>query len=194
MQTFAHRCSLSATMMIAFSTSITASAQIVIQGDGAPRACYLSVKAGDQGRPATIKKCLDALESYDLSLKNRTALHTNIGILYMRAGKYEKATAWFDTSIALAPKTAETYINYAAALIHSNDFTGAIKMANIALEYNPTREKNPEALYNRAIAYDRLEKHGHAYRSLKQALELRPDWPPALKAIDNYEVSTKTNG
>jgi hypothetical protein len=28
----------------------------------------------------------------------------------------------------------------------------------------------------------------------KRALELRPDWPPALKAIDNYEVTPKSSG
>jgi hypothetical protein len=49
----------------------------------------------------------------------------------------------------------------------------------------------PEALYNRAIAYDRLDEFSLAYKDLKEALVLRPDWDVALKAINNYEVVPK---
>ena len=47
----------------------------------------------------------------------------------------------------------------------------------------------PEALYNCAMAYDNMKRYGEAYADLKKALTLRPDWAPALRAIDNYEVT-----
>jgi lipoprotein NlpI len=50
----------------------------------------------------------------------------------------------------------------------------------------------PEALYNRAVAYDRLENYKGAYKDLKQALVLRPDWEPALALLSGYQVQTRT--
>jgi len=181
---------ISAMAMLAFPTS--SFAQVIIHGDGAPRQCYLSVKFGDPGRHSTIKNCLNALETPGLNRKNRAAMSTNIGILYMRAGKHDKAKKWYDEALEIAPNIAETYVNYSAALIYSDNPRKAIQMADKALEFDT--DKKPEALYNRAIAYDRIEDFNRAYRDLKQALTLRPEWPPALKAIDNYIVASKSTG
>jgi len=49
----------------------------------------------------------------------------------------------------------------------------------------------PEALYNRAIAYDRLQNYKGAYKDLKQALVLRPDWEPAMNLLSGYQVTTR---
>ena len=110
----------------------------------------------------------------------------------MRAGNLDQAKEWYDNSLEIAPNIAETYVNYSAALIHLNDPRKAIEMASKALEFET--DKRPEALYNRAIAYDRIDDYNRAYRDLKQALTLRPEWPAALKAIDNYIVAPKPTG
>ena len=82
---------------------------------------------------------------------------------------------------------AEIYINYGASLIHIGDYNGAVTAINKAIDLETV--KMPEALYNRAIAYDRLENYKGAYKDLKQALVLKPEWPAALKVLENYTVT-----
>jgi len=50
----------------------------------------------------------------------------------------------------------------------------------------------PEALYNRAIAYNRLNNYKGAYNDLKQALVLKPEWTAALKALESYTVTKQS--
>ena len=161
-------------------------AQSLVFGDGSAKACYYDVKHGNPGRPDAIKTCQFALRSKDTMAHDIAATHVNLGILYMRSGQYKKARGHYEKAISLRPDLSESYINYAADLIYLGQPHKAIKAANKAIALGT--EKKPEALYNRALAYDRLEKYDSAYRDLKKALELKPNWKPALKAIDNYEV------
>lgn len=167
----------------------TASAQLIVNGAGEARDCYLAVKQGDPGRRSTIRDCQKALTNINLDRKDEASTHVNIGILYMRAGEYEKAQASYNAAIDMRPKLSESYINRAASYIYMGDYNGAISDVNMALELGT--DKRPEALYNRAIAYDNLDQFSKAYYDLKEALELRPDWEPAMKAISNYKVVSK---
>jgi len=67
------------------------------------------------------------------------------------------------------------------------EYQAAITAIDKSIELGTT--KMPEALFNRAMAYDHLKQYNKAYADLKKALELRPDWAPALAAIDNYEAT-----
>jgi len=176
-------------LILALCAANTASAQLIINGAGEARDCYLSVKNGDQGRKTTIRDCEQALRNISLSPKDEASTHVNIGILYMRAGDFDKAQASYGEAIDMRPKLSEAYINRAASMIYTGQYQVAIKDANMALELGT--DKRPEALYNRAIAYDNLDQFNQAYYDLKEALELRPEWPPAMKAISNYQVVSK---
>lgn len=173
-----------------FSLSMTASAsaQIVVQGGGAARDCYMSTKMGNPGRLGTIKTCRVALTEA-LSNKDLAATHVNLGVLLMRKGDYSDAQTHYAKAIKLRPNLAEAHINHAASLIYTADYSAAVKSIDMAIEIGT--EKLPEALYNRAVAYDRLENYKGAYKDLKQALVLRPDWAPALDLISGYQVSTR---
>ena len=164
----------------------SAFAQSIVFGDGAAKACYYDVKTGNPGSFDAIKTCRHALRSKDTLPRDIPATHVNLGILYMRSGQYKKARDQYEQAIALKPELAESYINYAADLIYLGQPKQAIAAASKALELGT--DKRPEALYNRALAYDRLERYDAAYQDLKRALKLKPGWKPALKAIDNYEV------
>lgn len=172
--------------------ALPAQAQMVISGNGAPYACYMKVKTGDSGKSSTIRQCEEALLGTDISVKNEIALKTNIGILHMRAKNYNKARLWYEDALAMAPNEPLIYVNYSACEVYMGDYPKAVTLATRALELGT--DKEPEALYNRAIAYDRLDKFTPAYRDLKRALELRPDWAPAVKAIANYDVVTVPKG
>ena len=137
----------------------------------------------------TIKTCQTALTEA-LSNKDLAATHVNLGILLMRKGDYVDAQSSYEDAIKLRPKLAEAYINYAASLIYTERYTEAVSAVDTAIELGT--DQMPEALYNRAIAYDRLKDYKSAYKDLKQALVLRPDWAPAMKSISGYQVSTRS--
>jgi len=50
-------------LILALCAANTASAQLIINGAGEARDCYLSVKNGDQGRKTTIRDCEQALRN-----------------------------------------------------------------------------------------------------------------------------------
>ena len=122
----------------------------------------------------------------DISARDKAATHVNIGILHMRAKRYDRAAAHYQTAIAMRPDLPEAHINYGANLIYQKHFHKAIEQINIALDLG-TR-KLPEAYYNRAMAYDNLKRYDDAYRDLQSALKHRPEWPPAVRALSNYEL------
>ena len=165
---------------------LAARAQIVVLGNGPAQACYLSAKTGNSGTQSAIRECEHALKNIVLSRKDEAATHTNLGILLMRKGDYKTAQIHYKRAIELRPKTAEAYINYGASLIYAEKYQDAISTLNTAIDLGT--EKMPEALYNRSIAYNRVEDYKKAYKDLKQALLLKPEWPVALKALENYKV------
>lgn len=171
---------------LTISLSVPASAQMTVIGNGAAKDCYHSVKHGDPGRFGTIKSCETALNEISLKLKDRAATHVNIGILYMRRKNYEKSDAHYKKALKMADNVAEIHINLSANYIYTGQYQDALAAANTAIEIGT--DKMPEVLFNRAMAYDHLKQYTKAYNDLKKALELRPDWPVALSAIDNYEV------
>jgi len=170
--------------------SHTASAQSLVIGDGGAQECYYSVKHGDQGRASSIKTCKKALRDPNLSVQDEAATHVNLGILLMRTKNYEGARNQYERALSMRSDLPEAHINYAANLIYLGDFAQAVKSATTSIELGT--KKMPEALFNRAMAYDNLKQYNEAYADLKKALNLRPDWQPALSAIANYEVTTKT--
>ncbi len=170
--------------------TIPASAQILVIGTGAAFECYNKTKLGDKGRASTIRLCEDALSKHDLSFKDRTSTHVNVGVLYMRRNDNENAQRHYKKAIELRPSMAEIYINYGASLIHVGDYDGAVEAINTAIDLKT--EKMPEALYNRAIAYNRLNNYKGAYNDLKQALVLKPEWTAALKALESYTVTKQS--
>ena len=180
--------------LIAFcmlSLPLGANAQVVVLGSSDAQACYVMARDGNPGSAAAIRTCRSALD-LSLSPEDLTATHVNIGILYMRAGDYRKSRAHYETAIASSPALPEAYINYGAALIYIEEYSQAINALSTAIDLGKTKafEKMPEALFNRALAYDREQNYKAAYLDLRRALTLRPDWPPALAAVRRYNVKT----
>lgn len=168
-----------------------ATAQMLVMGHGAAKDCYNSVKHGDSGRRTTIRNCEAALDDVSLRRKDRAATHINVGILYMRNKSYDKASKHYDKALKMSPDVPEVHINLSANYIYTGRYDEAIAAVNTAIGLGTDRM--PEALFNRAMAYDHQERFDAAYRDLKKALEYRPDWQPALNALDNYEVVPNPN-
>ncbi len=163
-----------------------ASAQALVLGGGSAQECYQKTKFGDPGRLSSVKICEKALDEDFLNKKDRAATHINTAILYMRSGKYDDAARHYKESITAMPNLPEAYISYSANFIYQGNYTRALELVNKGIDLGT--DKMPEALYNRSIAYDRMKNYKLAYKDLKRALELRPDWEPASKAIEKYVV------
>ncbi len=182
---------LASVVVMVLGVCANVQAQSVVIGNSTAQICYMSVKFGDPGRATTIKSCKKALKDIHLSHKDKAATHVNIGILYMRSGDNEQAQKAFSAATTLRPNLAESYINYAASLIYTGDYDGALKAANTSIELGSN--KMAEALFNRAIIYDYLRRDDDAYADFKQALVLRPNWQRARRALDKYDVTPVQN-
>ncbi len=180
---------ISFALVLMLATGSSAAAQVIVSGHGEARDCYMSTKLGNMGTPRAIKTCKAAI-SDELKQKDLAATHTNLGVLLMRKGDYADAQLHYKHAIEIKPEISEAYINYGASLIYSGDYQEAVAVINTAIDLKTV--KLPEALFNRAMAYDRLANYTDAYKDLQHALTLRPQWPAALSAIENYTVTTRS--
>ena len=163
-------------------------AQIIVHGGGTANECYINTKVATTSKLTAINVCYKALKE-PLSKKNRAATHVNLGILLMRRGEYLKAQEQYTKAALTQPKLSEIYINLAASRIYTTQYKLAVEAATKAIKIGT--EKLPEALYNRAIAYDSLGFLNRAFEDLALALEIRPDWPPAKNMITKYDKKNK---
>lgn len=174
--------------IFSLTMTVSATAQVVVQNGGAARDCYVSTKTGNPGRIGAIETCKTALSEF-LPTKDMAATHVNLGVLLMRKGDYVSAQTHYAKAIEMRPNLAEAHINHAASLIYTADYSAAVKSIDMAIEIGT--EKMPEALYNRAVAYDGLQNYKGAYKDLKQALALRPGWKPAIALLSGYQITTR---
>lgn len=161
-------------------------AQSLVLGNGLGRQCYVDAMSGNPGKDNAIARCEAALKNISMSRLNRASTWVNLGILQMRAGRYDDSLASYDQSLKIAPDSPEALINRGAALIYMNRNQDAIEALTRSIDLG-TR-KLPEALYNRALAYEKLEHYEDAYYDLKRALELKPDFEAAQNVISRYSV------
>lgn len=177
------------TLVLSLAISAQAQAQVIVHGNSEARACYMAAKTDDAGRRASIKRCETALDDEFLNRKDKTATQVNMGILLMRSGGHESALAAYDRAIELQPELAEAHINRGACLIHLSRPEDAIAALSKSIDLGT--KHLPDALYNRAIAYERLGDIKPAYKDFKRAADLRPEWTAPSRALERYQVVSK---
>lgn len=184
---------ISGCMALAASISfqIQSHAQIVVNGNGEARACFQRALTDKQGRKNSIRHCETALRQENLNQKDRAATYVNQGILLMRSKAHAEALASYDKALKMKPKLVEAHINRGACLLYLGRTDEAITVLTTAIETQ--NDHLPDALYNRALAYERLGQSKAAYLDFKKALELRPDWGPATRALTNYTVTRRSS-
>jgi len=168
-----------------------AQAQVVVQGNSEARACFMRASTDLEGRRSSIKRCEIALQEENLDSKDKAATHVNLGILLMRRGEHAKSLTAYDQAIKLRPKLAEAHINRGACLIFLDRPEEAITALSQSLDLGTNHVA--DALFNRAIAYERLGEVKPAYRDLKKAQILRPEWAAPTRALERYQVVSKTS-
>ena len=174
--------------ILAFAVSSLANAQLIVTGSGDAFQCYLSAENGDAGKSSSIRVCKKALSQGVLVGKDRASTHVNLGILLMRRGDHTQALEAFDKAIELSPALSEAYINRGACLIYLDRPNDAITSLTTSIDLGT--QYTPDALYNRALAYEQIDDFKAAYDDLQRARTLRPEWAVPLKTLERYQVVT----
>ena len=175
-------------LILAFS--IPAAAQSVVIGKGNAGICYEYARSMDMGSRGALRTCNEALKE-DLSVKNRAATYVNLGILLMRKEDFTDAITNYKSALELKPDLTEAHVNMGAALIYQDQLEPALAAINIALQ-DVDSDTRPAALLNRAVIYDRQEKYVLAYRDLKEAGTLKPNWEKVDQFLSRYTVIQKS--
>jgi len=178
-------------VLIALSAADMAAAQTVVLGSSESRSCYEAVLGDLMGRDATIRECQKALLNPMNSRKDMASTHVNIGILHTRAEDYEASFSSFDKAIKIYPELADIYLNQAVSLFYTGEYQASVNSSTQALELGT--EKRARTLLNRAMAYEGLNQHKMAYKDLKAAIEISPDWSLAREVISDYKIVSKTS-
>lgn len=171
---------------LACTSAATAHAQVFVGGTGDAYACYMSAKSGDAGTSGAIGTCERALSGGTLIGTDRASTLVNLGILLMRRGDHLKSLDAFDAAIGLRPNLAEAHLNRGASLIFLQRPDEAIAALTQSIDLETLHM--PEALYNRALAYERMEHFNSAYADLQLARTLRPDWDTVARTLERYQV------
>ncbi len=100
----------------------------------------------------------------------------NLGIAYMKRGRYDKAGEAFRESLRLNPAYLLPYLNLGYLYEDKGEDEGAVKVYKEALALNPGSAKLHKAL---ADVYGKQGKNKAALRHYRKALALDPGWAEA---------------
>lgn len=166
-----------ATLFFALSLP-AAEAQVTVLGASQARECFLNAQGG---RRTSTEPCDAALETEQLSERDRAATFVNRGILHNKARQLDLALADFDAALEINLELAEAYLNRGNTYFFRrqfeeayDDYSRAIELEVEALHY---------AYYNRALVLEVLKRYGEAREDLDSALGLEPEFAEAQERI-----------
>lgn len=124
--------------------------------------------------------------------------HKLLADAYQKKQQYEKAIAEYNRAAKLKNSDAELYINRSSARIWSEDYDGALKDLEYAMNIDA---ENYRAFYYLGVAQYYRFKLKHAADALEKCIELNPAYAPAYyllaatlaernqtkAAVENYE-------
>ncbi len=170
---------------LAASVAVPAHAATIVMGDNMGNACFTAVDAG-RANESIDELCTDALGDEMLGKRDTAATYVNRGIVRLRLGRSEDALADFNAALATSPSMGDAYTNRAAAHVALGDLATALDDLNTALSMK--LEKPEVAYFGRAMVLERLDRVTEAYRDLKQAAALAPDWEAPRFELTRYTV------
>ncbi len=162
-----------------------ASPQAVVIGESTAADCFAAARAPVVTR-ADVETCRLAAEDVRLRTPDRAASWVNYGIVLRRRGRPDAAIDAYDRAAALMPELAESYLNRGAARAALGQTDLALTDIDRALALGPAEPQ--AALVNRALVHERRGELEAAWRDLQAALEIAPDYAPALRALERYQT------
>jgi tetratricopeptide (TPR) repeat protein len=165
-----------------------AHAQVMVIGGGMARDCYRAVEFSKTAPSRAMQMCNEALDRESLKVRDRAATYVNRGILYMRAGNFERALSDYREGLALRPEMLEAKVNIGAALYGLRRYDEAMEALNEGLKTDSI-EARAVGLYNRALIWEHRGDVKAAYFDYKEALQLNPTFVQAAKQLERFTVT-----
>lgn len=167
----------------------TASAAVMVLGTGPEKACYEAAKVG-RASGVALASCDEALDGDLLTPRDRAATYTNRSVLLLVRNSATAALADTNRALRIEPSMTAASVNRAAALILLDRYQEARETIDQALPLASGLELQ-RALFNRALANEALGDIKAAYRDLKRAVELDPQFEEAKTELARYQVRAK---
>jgi tetratricopeptide (TPR) repeat protein len=173
---------------LTIAASGTAHAAVTVIGGGMAQACSEAALSGETDVKFQ-QVCTDALESEFLDSRDRAGTYINRGVLKLRRGAYQEATADFNNAVRVKPDIGEAYVNRGAASLGMHHFAESLTDINKGLELGV--QEPAKAYYNRAMAYEGLDDAKSAYFDYQKALEINPAWDAPREQLTRFTVSRR---
>ena len=122
------------------------------------------------------------MEKAVLAAPNNPLLTNNLGQLYKKSGRFDKAIEAYRSALRIDPNFADAHNNLGNALCENDQPQEAIGHYSTAVEIDP---KNAYTHYNLGILLKSLGDHSAAIDSLERALAIDPKYPDA-----EFEIMT----
>lgn len=169
----------------ALTATLPASAQVISIGSTLAEGCYRAAQVRDSSLQA-LNTCHRSLGEEALTFEDRFATHVNRGILRMFKRHYVPARSDFSTAIAMAPNRPEPWLNLAIMQLNEGDAAGSIPLFTRALEL---RTDDPAlAYYGRGLANEYRGDVRAAYRDLRRAASIKPEWDEPAKELARFRL------
>jgi tetratricopeptide (TPR) repeat protein len=162
-----------------------AKAAVTVYGSGFAGQCFHTAKYGGDIQ-AGIADCARAIDTEQLSDRDKAGTYVNQGVLYMILNDYVSAQRDFEQGVALDPNLGEAFVNLGGVKIAQHHFADGIIDIDRGLALGP--EEPEKAYFNRALADEGLDDVKAAYFDYSRAAELKPTWTPPRTELARFTV------
>jgi len=167
-----------------------AHAAVTVLGNGPAQECYHIAEYGGEPRDG-INRCTSALDTI-LSPTDRAATFVNRGVLRLALHQDDRALLDIDSGIAIAPDLGDAYVDRGAVSIALGHYDDALADLNKGIDLGAHRPQ--VAYYDRAIVFEQKGDIRSAYNDYKKALEIAPDFEPAIRELKRFRVVHNGSG
>jgi adenylate cyclase len=135
----------------------------------------------------------DAIEAGDRAVElegNNPYAHYAAALAYAFAGKNERASIAAERAVSLYPTFATAYFMLGIVRLSQNRIQDSITATEHALRLNPVDPQNFSWFLTLAVAQWFAGDPTAGWKSIDRALQLRPNWVPALRIRAVCEASS----
>lgn len=145
--------------IVTFSTSVAYADALVVVGEGPERHCFQAAKTGLDPL-AGLGHCNMALNN-PLIIEDRVATFVNRGVILHRLNRIESAMNDFNLALRINPEQADAWLNRGVAELSMQQYNVALADIQKGIDFGPSEPA--VAYFNRAIAYEKLNRIAEAY-------------------------------
>ncbi len=176
--------------VVGFFAFGSANAAVTVLGSGPAQECFHAAEFGGEPNDG-INRCTSALDMI-LTPTDRAATFVNRGVLRLALHQNDRALLDIDNGIAIAPDLGDAYIDRGAVSIALGRYDDALADLNKGIELGAHRPQ--VAYYDRAIVFEQKGDIRSAYNDYKKALEVAPDFEPAMRELKRFRVVHNGSG